>query len=163
MDRSILLATFGERGILLLCPCLRSTKRGSKCFKGSTLISFQLQKQENVEDESARVNFRALWSAVSLKSSAPFFFFFPFFIIIITLSCAAFEYSYVRWNGNEEESVRGNIDLALFLTRRETHWWKYFEFSNFSEITTWWIFFFFFASNVILNLISSCFIYRIVR
>lgn len=163
MDRSILLATFGERGILLLCPCLRSTKRGSKCFKGSTLIPFQLQKQESVEDESARVNFRALWSAVSLKSSAPFFFFFPFFIIIITLSCAAFEYSYVRWNGNEEESVRGNIDLALFLTRRETHLVEIFWIFQFFRNNDMMNFFFFFASNVILNLISSCFIYRIVR
>lgn len=163
MDRSILLATFGERGILLLCPCLRSTKRGSKCFKGSTLIPFQLQKQESVEDESVRVNFRALWSAVSLKSSAPFFFFFPFFIIIITLSCAAFEYSYVRWNGNEEESVRGNIDLALFLTRREIHLVEIFWIFQFFRNNDMMNFFFFFASNVILNLISSCFIYRIVR
>lgn len=133
-NRSILLH-FEERGILLLCLSpLRSTReRGSKkvCFKGSTLILFQLQKsaceskKSVFEDESARREFsRPLKSTSvhrSLKSSVPSFFFFLFLLLLLLylrIPRVRVFVSNIRWNGNFRK---------FYFYSRE----YFFQFSNF--------------------------------
>lgn len=141
-DRSILLAThFEERGILLLClsPLRSTTERGSKkvCFKGSTLILFQLQKsaceskKSVFEDESARREFsRPLKSTSvhrSLKSSVPsffpsFLFFYYYYYSIYVFR--VFEYSYRIFDGTE------TLGRSSFIfTRGKIEY--FFQFSNF--------------------------------
>lgn len=169
-DRSISLAIhLKNEGYFCFVSRLRSTERGSKCFKGSTLILFQLQKSASESKKvCSRTNRRAwifapfeahryvvLWSHLLLLF---FHSFFPsssfFIIIIITLSCAAFKYSYRIFDGMETRKNRS----SFVFTRRE-----YFEFSNFWEITSFhWNDGFFFSLQTCegLNLILSYFIYR---
>lgn len=123
-DRSILLAThLRNEGYFCFVSRLRSTRRGSKCFKGSTLILFQLQKSASESKKvCSRTNRRAWIFAPfevhrSLKPSASSFF--PFFLFLLLLLYRVLRSSIrsIRWNGNEEESVGGNIWSSIF-TRR---------------------------------------------
>lgn len=177
-DRSILLAThFEERGILLLCLSpLRSTReRGSKkvCFKGSTLILFQLQKsaceskKSVFEDESARREFsRPLKSTSvhrSLKSSVPsffpsFLFFYYYYYSIYVFR--VFEYSYRIFDGTETLGnfifTRGNIFSSFPIFSGITSFYRNdLDFSLRLELRR--------ASRRRLNLILSCFIYHFVH
>lgn len=176
-DRSILLAThFEERGILLLCLSpLRSTReRGSKkvCFKGSTLILFQLQKsaceskKSVFEDESARREFsRPLKSTSvhrSLKSSVPSFFFFLFLLLLLLYLYVfrVFEYSYRIFDGTETLGnfifTRGNIFSSFPIFSGITSFYRNdLDFSLRLELRR--------ASRRRLNLILSCFIYHFVH
>lgn len=131
-DRSILLATFEERTDTFALSRGRSPKRGSKCFRRldfNSVFGFvvpskaRARKQENVEDESARMKFRALWTTAlfrvwnslqTLSHALPSFlsFSFPFYYRV------AFElFMYIRWNGNEEESSRNMILVTIFFSR----------------------------------------------
>lgn len=173
-NRSILLH-FEERGILLLCLSpLRSTReRGSKkvCFKGSTLILFQLQKsaceskKSVFEDESARREFsRPLKSTSvhrSLKSSVPSFFFFFFYYYYYSIYVfRVFEYSYRIFDGTETLGnfifTRGNIFSSFPIFSGITSFYRNdLDFSLRLELRR--------ASRRRLNLILSCFIYHFVH
>lgn len=125
-DRSILLAThLRNEGYFCFVSRLRSTRRGSKCFKGSTLILFQLQKSASESKKvCSRTNRRAwifapfevryivLWSHLLLH-----FFLSFFFLLLLLYRVLRSSIRSIRWNGNEEESVGGNIWSFIF-TRR---------------------------------------------
>lgn len=173
-DRSILLH-FEERGILLLCLSpLRSTReRGSKkvCFKGSTLILFQLQKSACESKKSCSrtnrrvVNFRALWRAhryIVLWSHLfllSFFFFFYYYYYSIYVF-RVFEYSYRIFDGTETLGnfifTRGNIFSSFPIFSGITSFYRNdLDFSLRLELRR--------ASRRRLNLILSCFIYHFVH
>lgn len=141
------------------------------CFKGSTLILFQLQKsaceskKSVFEDESARREFsRPLKSTSvhrSLKSSVPSFFFFFFYYYYYSIYVfRVFEYSYRIFDGTETLGnfifTRGNIFSSFPIFSGITSFYRNdLDFSLRLELRR--------ASRRRLNLILSCFIYRFVH
>lgn len=161
--------------MLCLSPLRSTRERGSKkvCFKGSTLILFQLQKsaceskKSVFEDESARREFsRPLKSTSvhrSLKSSVPSFFFFFFYYYYYSIYVfRVFEYSYRIFDGTETLGrssfifTRGNIFSSFPIFSGITSFYRNdLDFSLRLELRR--------ASRRRLNLILSCFIYRFVH
>ena len=143
------------------------------CFKGSTLILFQLQKsaceskKSVFEDESARREFsRPLKSTSvhrSLKSSVPSFFFFFFYYYYYSIYVfRVFEYSYRIFDGTETLGrssfifTRGNIFSSFPIFSGITSFYRNdLDFSLRLELRR--------ASRRRLNLILSCFIYHFVH
>lgn len=150
---------------------LRKGGERKVCFKGSTLILFQLQKsaceskKSVFEDESARREFsRPLKSTSvhrSLKSSVPSFFFFFFYYYYYSIYVfRVFEYSYRIFDGTETLGnfifTRGNIFSSFPIFSGITSFYRNdLDFSLRLELRR--------ASRRRLNLILSCFIYRFVH
>lgn len=150
---------------------LRKGGERKVCFKGSTLILFQLQKsaceskKSVFEDESARREFsRPLKSTSvhrSLKSSVPSFFFFFFYYYYYSIYIfRVFEYSYRIFDGTETLGnfifTRGNIFSSFPIFSGITSFYRNdLDFSLRLELRR--------ASRRRLNLILSCFIYRFVH
>lgn len=151
---------------------LRKGGERKVCFKGSTLILFQLQKsaceskKSVFEDESARREFsRPLKSTSvhrSLKSSVPSFFFFLFLLLLLLYLYVfrVFEYSYRIFDGTETLGnfifTRGNIFSSFPIFSGITSFYRNdLDFSLRLELRR--------ASRRRLNLILSCFIYRFVH
>lgn len=173
-NRSILLH-FEERGILLLClsPLRSTTERGSKkvCFKGSTLILFQLQKsaceskKSVFEDESARREFSRPLKHIGtsfFEVICSFFLFFLFLLLLLLYLYVfrVFEYSYRIFDGTETLGnfifTRGNIFSSFPIFSGITSFYRNdLDFSLRLELRR--------ASRRRLNLILSCFIYRFVH
>lgn len=150
---------------------LRKGGERKVCFKGSTLILFQLQKsaceskKSVFEDESARREFsRPLKSTSvhrSLKSSVPSFFFFFFYYYYYSIYVfRVFEYSYRIFDGTETLGnfifTRGNIFSSFPIFSGITSFYRNdLDFSLRLELRR--------ASRRRLNLILSCFIYHFVH
>lgn len=135
IDRSYLLHILKNEGYFCFVSrpsdLLRKGGQRKVCFKGSTLILFQLQKsaceskKSVFEDESARREFsRPLKSTSvhrSLKSSVPSFFFFLFLLLLLLylrIPRVRVFVSNIRWNGNFRK---------FYFYSRE----YFFQFSNF--------------------------------
>lgn len=115
-DRSILLAThLRNEGYFCFVSRLRSTRRGSKCFKGSTLILFQLQKSASESKKvCSRTNRRAwifapfevryivLWSHLLLPFFLSFFFYYYYSIVCCVQVSVPFDGMETRKNRLEE-------------------------------------------------------------
>lgn len=177
IDRSYLLHILKNEGYFCFVsrPSDLLGKGGQRkvCFKGSTLILFQLQKsaceskKSVFEDESARREFsRPLKSTSvhrSLKSSVPSFFFFFFYYYYYSIYVfRVFEYSYRIFDGTETLGrssfifTRGNIFSSFPIFSGITSFYRNdLDFSLRLELRR--------ASRRRLNLILSCFIYRFVH
>lgn len=175
IDRSYLLHILKNEGYFCFVsrPSDLLGKGGQRkvCFKGSTLILFQLQKsaceskKSVFEDESARREFsRPLKSTSvhrSLKSSVPSFFFFFFYYYYYSIYIfRVFEYSYRIFDGTETLGnfifTRGNIFSSFPIFSGITSFYRNdLDFSLRLELRR--------ASRRRLNLILSCFIYRFVH
>ena len=176
IDRSYLLHILKNEGYFCFVSrpsdLLRKGGERKVCFKGSTLILFQLQKsaceskKSVFEDESARREFsRPLKSTSvhrSLKSSVPSFFFFLFLLLLLLYLYVfrVFEYSYRIFDGTETLGnfifTRGNIFSSFPIFSGITSFYRNdLDFSLRLELRR--------ASRRRLNLILSCFIYRFVH
>lgn len=177
IDRSYLLHILKNEGYFCFVSrpsdLLRKGGQRKVCFKGSTLILFQLQKsaceskKSVFEDESARREFsRPLKSTSvhrSLKSSVPSFFFFFFYYYYYSIYVfRVFEYSYRIFDGTETLGrssfifTRGNIFSSFPIFSGITSFYRNdLDFSLRLELRR--------ASRRRLNLILSCFIYRFVH
>lgn len=175
IDRSYLLHILKNEGYFCFVSrpsdLLRKGGERKVCFKGSTLILFQLQKsaceskKSVFEDESARREFsRPLKSTSvhrSLKSSVPSFFFFFFYYYYYSIYVfRVFEYSYRIFDGTETLGnfifTRGNIFSSFPIFSGITSFYRNdLDFSLRLELRR--------ASRRRLNLILSCFIYRFVH
>lgn len=175
IDRSYLLHILKNEGYFCFVSrpsdLLRKGGERKVCFKGSTLILFQLQKsaceskKSVFEDESARREFsRPLKSTSvhrSLKSSVPSFFFFFFYYYYYSIYVfRVFEYSYRIFDGTETLGnfifTRGNIFSSFPIFSGITSFYRNdLDFSLRLELRR--------ASRRRLNLILSCFIYHFVH
>lgn len=177
IDRSYLLHILKNEGYFCFVsrPSDLLGKGGQRkvCFKGSTLILFQLQKsaceskKSVFEDESARREFSRLLKSTSvhrsLKSSVPSFFFFFFYYYYYSIYVfRVFEYSYRIFDGTETLGrssfifTRGNIFSSFPIFSGITSFYRNdLDFSLRLELRR--------ASRRRLNLILSCFIYRFVH
>lgn len=175
IDRSYLLHILKNEGYFCFVsrPSDLLGKGGQRkvCFKGSTLILFQLQKsaceskKSVFEDESARREFSRLLKSTSvhrsLKSSVPSFFFFFFYYYYYSIYIfRVFEYSYRIFDGTETLGnfifTRGNIFSSFPIFSGITSFYRNdLDFSLRLELRR--------ASRRRLNLILSCFIYRFVH
>lgn len=150
---------------------LRKGGERKVCFKGSTLILFQLQKsaceskKSVFEDESARREFSRPLKHIGtsfFEVICSFFLFFLFLLLLLLYLYVfrVFEYSYRIFDGTETLGnfifTRGNIFSSFPIFSGITSFYRNdLDFSLRLELRR--------ASRRRLNLILSCFIYRFVH
>lgn len=150
---------------------LRKGGQRKVCFKGSTLILFQLQKsaceskKSVFEDESARREFSRPLKHIGtsfFEVICSFFLFFLFLLLLLLYLYVfrVFEYSYRIFDGTETLGnfifTRGNIFSSFPIFSGITSFYRNdLDFSLRLELRR--------ASRRRLNLILSCFIYRFVH
>lgn len=150
---------------------LRKGGERKVCFKGSTLILFQLQKsaceskKSVFEDESARREFSRPLKHIGtsfFEVICSFFLFFLFLLLLLLYLYVfrVFEYSYRIFDGTETLGnfifTRGNIFSSFPIFSGITSFYRNdLDFSLRLELRR--------ASRRRLNLILSCFIYHFVH
>lgn len=150
---------------------LRKGGERKVCFKGSTLILFQLQKsaceskKSVFEDESARREFSRPLKHIGtsfFEVICSFFLFFLFLLLLLLYLYVfrVFEYSYRIFDGTETLGnfifTRGNIFSSFPIFSGITSFYRNdLDFSLRLELRR--------VSRRRLNLILSCFIYRFVH
>lgn len=175
IDRSYLLHILKNEGYFCFVsrPSDLLGKGGQRkvCFKGSTLILFQLQKsaceskKSVFEDESARREFSRPLKHIGtsfFEVICSFFLFFLFLLLLLLYLYVfrVFEYSYRIFDGTETLGnfifTRGNIFSSFPIFSGITSFYRNdLDFSLRLELRR--------ASRRRLNLILSCFIYRFVH
>lgn len=175
IDRSYLLHILKNEGYFCFVSrpsdLLRKGGERKVCFKGSTLILFQLQKsaceskKSVFEDESARREFSRPLKHIGtsfFEVICSFFLFFLFLLLLLLYLYVfrVFEYSYRIFDGTETLGnfifTRGNIFSSFPIFSGITSFYRNdLDFSLRLELRR--------ASRRRLNLILSCFIYRFVH
>lgn len=177
IDRSYLLHILKNEGYFCFVSrpsdLLRKGGQRKVCFKGSTLILFQLQKsaceskKSVFEDESARREFSRPLKHIGtsfFEVICSFFLFFLFLLLLLLYLYVfrVFEYSYRIFDGTETLGrssfifTRGNIFSSFPIFSGITSFYRNdLDFSLRLELRR--------ASRRRLNLILSCFIYHFVH
>lgn len=175
IDRSYLLHILKNEGYFCFVSrpsdLLRKGGERKVCFKGSTLILFQLQKsaceskKSVFEDESARREFSRPLKHIGtsfFEVICSFFLFFLFLLLLLLYLYVfrVFEYSYRIFDGTETLGnfifTRGNIFSSFPIFSGITSFYRNdLDFSLRLELRR--------ASRRRLNLILSCFIYHFVH